>query len=57
MKKGNIYTGTVSEVQFPNKGIVVYTEQTPEGVSEKYRVAVKGAVPGKAAIGSRLTKR
>lgn len=56
MKKGNIYTGTVSEVQFPNKGIVVYTEQTPEGVSEKYRVAVKGAVPGQE-IEFRLTKK
>ncbi len=47
MKKNEIYEGTVTEVKFPNKGIVC----TPEG-----NVAVKGALPGQT-VSFVLTKK
>ncbi|MDE5781621.1 MAG: 23S rRNA (uracil(1939)-C(5))-methyltransferase RlmD [Lachnospiraceae bacterium] len=51
MKKGNIYEGIVEEIQFPNKGIVTYTED-----GDTNRITVKGTLPGQK-IEYRLTKK
>ena len=47
MKKNGIYEGRVSEMRFPNKGIVC----TPEG-----NVTVKNALPGQT-VSFILTKK
>lgn len=51
MKKGNVYEGIVSQIKFPNKGIVNYQEE-----SENIQIVVKGALPGQK-IEYRLTKK
>lgn len=43
MKKGQIYEGTVTKYEFPNKGIITYKEEDRE-----VRVAVKGTLPGQS---------
>lgn len=43
MKKGTEYIGKVIKYEFPNKGIIEYVEDTPEGVV-KTNVVVKGAM-------------
>ncbi len=47
MKKGEIYTGTVSSYEFPNKGIVIL---------EDMKITVKNTLPGQK-ISFRLTKK
>lgn len=56
MKKGQIYTGKVEKYEFPNKGIINYTEETPEGV-KIYAVTVKGALKGQTVKFSLTKKR
>ena len=46
MKKGQIYEGIVSEVDFPNKGIVMIEEELADGEKRTNRVIVKNGLPG-----------
>ena len=52
MKKGQEYIGTVSEIQFPNKGIIYYEEKIDENAGDNQEsvkvtpVVVKGTLPG-----------
>ena len=46
MKKGQIYEGIVSEVDFPNKGIVLVEEELTDGEKRMNRVIVKNGLPG-----------
>lgn len=46
MKKGQIVEGYVEQVDFPNKGIVRVEEQKETEENRKYRVEVKGVLPG-----------
>ena len=41
MKKGQEYIGTISEIQFPNKGIIYYEELKEQGL-----VTTKVTIPG-----------
>ena len=41
MKKGQLYEGTIEAIEFPNKGILTYTEEDRE-----YKVVIKGTLPG-----------
>ncbi len=55
MKKGQIYTGIVSKVSFPDKGVVVCAEEDENGKTE-YEVSVKGVLPGQK-VTLRITKK
>ena len=46
MKKGQIYSGIVEYVDFPDKAVVLTKETDINGIEKKYFVKVKGALPG-----------
>lgn len=46
MKKGQVYEGVISEVDFPNKAVIPYLDQTPDGKEVEVKVQVKGGIPG-----------
>ncbi len=46
MKKGQIYEGTVIDVIFPDKAVVLTKETDKNGIVNEYHVTVKGALPG-----------
>ncbi len=46
MKKGQIYTGIVDRVDFPNKGIVAVEEVQEDGSRKKVTCVVKNTLPG-----------
>ena len=46
MKKGQVYTGIVERVDFPNKGIVMVETLLEEGMVKKEQCVVKNALPG-----------
>ena len=46
MKKGQIYEGTVIEVDFPDKATVLTKETDKDGNENEYKVMVKGALQG-----------
>ena len=46
MKKGQIYTGIVERVDFPNKGIVALEEEQEDGSRKKVTCIVKNTIPG-----------
>ena len=52
LKKGEIYTGYVESIGFPNKGNIYVTDE--EG--ERHKVTVKNALPGQK-VSFRLTKK
>ena len=41
MKKGQEYEGTITRIDFPNKGVLYYKEEDRE-----YKVVIKGTLPG-----------
>lgn len=51
MKKGNIYEGKVTDIEFGNKGIVDYVEDDKHN-----KVIIKGTIPGQT-VEFRLTKK
>ena len=46
IKKGQIYSGIVEYVDFPDKAVVLTKETDINGIEKKYFVKVKGALPG-----------
>lgn len=46
MKKGQIYEGTVIDINFPDKAVVLTKETDKDGVVNEHHVIVKGALPG-----------
>ena len=46
MKKGQIYEGTVIDINFPDKAVVLTKETDKDGIVNEYHVVVKGALPG-----------
>lgn len=46
MKKGQIYEGTVIDINFPDKAVVLTKETDKDGITNEYHVTVKGALPG-----------
>ena len=46
MKKGQIYTGIVERVDFPNKGIVIVDTVLEDGTVKKEQCVVKNTLPG-----------
>ncbi len=52
LKKGEVYTGYVESIGFPNKGCVYVTDED----GERHRVTVKNALPGQK-VAFRLTKK
>ncbi len=46
MKKGNVYTGIVERVDFPNKGIVTVETMSEENTIKKETCIVKNTIPG-----------
>lgn len=46
MKKGGIYEGVVSDMDFPNKGIIQIEENLPDGTKKLQKVMVKGGILG-----------
>lgn len=46
MKKGQIFEGIASTVDFPNKAIVTVEEQAADGTLQTHKVTVKNALPG-----------
>ncbi len=46
MKKGEIATGNVRDVEFPNKGIVEIREEDDQGNSKTTNFTVKNVIPG-----------
>ena len=46
MKKGQVYEGVISEVDYPNKAVIHYLDQTPDGKEVEVKVQVKGGIPG-----------
>ena len=46
MKKGQIYEGIVTDVDFPNKGIVQIEEMLEDGQKKIQKVMVKNAITG-----------
>lgn len=46
MKKGQIYEGTVIDIDFPDKGVVLTKETNKDGIVNEHHVIVKGALPG-----------
>ena len=46
MKKGQIFEGVVSEVEFPNKAVVYVEEQLQDGEKKINKVVVKNAIEG-----------
>ncbi len=46
MKKGQIYEGTVIDINFPDKGVVLTKETNKDGIVNEHYVIVKGALPG-----------
>ena len=46
MKKGQIYTGVVECVEFPNKGIVMIEDTQEDGNIKKEKCVVKNTLPG-----------
>lgn len=53
MKKGQIIIGSVSDIRFPNKGIMIVSEETENGTKET-EITIKNALPGqKVAVAIR----
>ena len=46
MKKGQIYTGIVERVDFPNKGIVIVETKLEDGTLKQEQCVVKNTLPG-----------
>lgn len=46
MKKGQIYTGIVERVDFPNKGIIFVETSLEDGTVKKEQCTVKNSLPG-----------
>lgn len=46
MKKGQIYEGIVTDVEFPNKGIIQVEETLADGKKKQQRVIVKNGISG-----------
>lgn len=46
MKKGDIVTGVVRSVDFPNKGMVIIEEETADGIKKEKNCIVKNVIPG-----------
>ena len=46
MKKGEVYSGIVDRVEFPNKGIVIVHEEDENAVISINRAVVKNTIPG-----------
>ena len=46
MKKGQVYTGIVERVDFPNKGIIVIETKLEDGTIKKEQCVVKNTLPG-----------
>lgn len=46
MRKGDIVEGLVTSVHFPNKGVVIVTEQDQDGNAVEHKCTVKNVIPG-----------
>ncbi|MBR1742895.1 MAG: class I SAM-dependent RNA methyltransferase, partial [Lachnospiraceae bacterium] len=46
MKKGQIYEGVIESVEFPNKAVIPYMDQTADGENIEVKVSAKGGIPG-----------